>query len=106
MNIELNIKPEDINQMVVNAIVNSALGEKLKESIDESIRNILTTSYYEKGVVYQVCEQEIRNIIRGILRTEPVQQQVKGIVERHFAEKLTDELLGRAINRLWDELLD
>ncbi|MHB8372222.1 MAG: hypothetical protein ACYDBI_05885 [Thermoplasmataceae archaeon] len=90
---ELNIDPEAINKMLVDAILKSALGKTLNESIDRVVTD-LSKSYNNP------FDQEIKNVIRvemaKILQTTYKEQIAKKVKERVEAG-ITDEVLDRII---------
>jgi hypothetical protein len=99
MTIEVNIKKEDIEKFVQEALLKSAIGETINEAIKKSVTS---TSYYDKNSPIQ---QAVDNFIRqqaGILirenYSETIISQVKvGIEERFTAEKIK-QVVDRAVD--------
>ena len=106
MQFNVNINPDEVNKQLSEAIINSALGEKLKVAIERRVSEILGDGLYGPAIVKGVVDEEVRAIIRKMLQSDEFQTQMQAMVRRWFEEKFSDELIGDALGRLWDKLID
>ena len=106
MQVNVEINPDVVNKQVSEAIINSALGEKLKAAIEERLKEILKGGYTSQTVVERVIDEEVRNVIRKMLQSDDYQGKMQAMVRSWFETKFKDELIGLALDRLWDKLLD
>lgn len=96
--VELNVQldPEQINAMVSQAILQSAIGEEIRKAVEGHIRR-LTTGYDSAigKIVEKIVNEEVRNVV-GLQFTPLVKEKVQ--------ESLTEELVGKLINKAWETL--
>jgi citrate lyase gamma subunit len=94
MDIKVDIKPEDVNKAVAEAILNSSIGEQLRKAINEEVAKIGRS--YENPfapIIRQLIAAEVRNLIDTQYR-----EQIRAVVTEKVTEEFTNELLGR----MWD----
>jgi hypothetical protein len=106
MQIAVDLDPEAVNQQVSEAIIKSALGARLNQEIDKALNAILNQGFYSQNVIKDVVEQEIAVVVRGLVSQPEVRERVKAIVSAYLAERLTDEVLSNALDKLWNKLMD
>lgn len=106
MEVELKIDSEAINKQVTEAIINSALGAQLQVEIDKALKEALQGTYNRDNVVKRVLDEELRRIIREVITAGDYQAQLRAKVLVFLADKSTDEIVSKALERLWSKLVD
>jgi hypothetical protein len=99
MNIE--IKPEDIDKIVKDAILNSSLGSIITDIVKECLdpRNI-----YRSGMV-NVIESVVRETTKNILRDQHYDKLVSAINEG-LEKKLTPKYFNKIVDKVLQEIMD
>ena len=100
MQVNVDINPEEVNRQVAAAIINSALGERLKLEIEKHMKEIVGDGYYKTGIIAEVVDEEVRNVIRKFLMSDECNEKMKSMVRSYLDEKLTAEVFSRALDRL------
>lgn len=95
MEVKINIEPEQINQMVSQAILESVIGEKMKAAIEKELAK-LSSSY--DNPLEKVVAEEIRIILIDLLRSEPYYEQINAAVKK----ELTEEAIAQILGTVWD----
>lgn len=97
MEINVEIKPEQINEAVTNAIIESAIGKHLREVIQKQLK-MLDTSYNNpiEPVVKEIIHKEISKLIQETYG-EMIRQKVK--------EQLTEEFVTELVAKLWERFI-
>lgn len=101
MEIEVDIKAEDVMEHVKKAILDSALGKHIQESIEKVIQGIGTTAYGKDDVVTQA----VRSIVREVIETT-VQETFRGRITEQLKEKITEEFIDSCFTKLWESWVD
>ena len=70
---EINIKPEDIDVYVKNAILESTLGTNIKEGIEKALKDLF--SGY-RNPVEEIMKKELERLVKDYLEQESVKSQV------------------------------
>lgn len=94
MDIKVDIKPEDVNKAVADAILKSAIGKQLEECINKSLTD-MSSSW--NNPLKPIIEREICALMRDVIR-EKYADRIKKLVE----EKLTDKLLSDVADASWN----
>lgn len=98
MDVKLNITPEQIDELVRNAILRSALGTK----IDEAIKSHLTDWKLSESVNREVSAA-LSAIIRDVVGAD---QLLRARIHAAVTEKLTDECLSKLLENVWDRIIN
>lgn len=100
MEAKVDIKADDINKMVADAILDSALGEHIKTAVDAEIKSL------KSGFDYR---EKIRGMVKGAVAGVVAKEidRNREAIEEIAKEQLTDELLktlvGNALRYQWQE---
>lgn len=98
INVNVDIKPEDINQMVSSAVLKSALGDAIKKQIDEAIAGLnkswdnplkKTVDTFVNNIVHEILVREHKDTIAQIVREQITQDTIQKICQKAW-DKLTD----------------
>jgi len=92
--INVNVNPEQVNQVVADAIIKSAIGEHLDKAIKAEVDK-LSRSY--DNPVQKVVQAEIRDAITNIVH-EQYAEKIKMLV----AEKVTEQFTEELFEKLWN----
>jgi hypothetical protein len=90
----IEISPEQINQMVVDAILKSSIGESLRKAIDSQVASL--TSLYNnpiEAVVKECVMVEMRRLV-----TIEYHDKIEAMVR----EKITEFMVTDVVNKAWD----
>ena len=91
MNLNVEIKPEDINKQITEAVAKSAIGDKIKESIKKEVDKMSSTF---NNPLDKVVESEIQRLVIDVIRSE-YQQQLRDIIKQKISEKFVDEQMDK-----------
>ena len=100
MEAKVDIKDDDNNKMVADAILDSALGEHIKTAVDAEIKSL------KSGFDYR---EKIRGMVKGAVAGVVAKEidRNREAIEEIAKEQLTDELLktlvGNALRYQWQE---
>lgn len=87
---EINIKPEDIDVYVKNAIMESTLGNNIKEGIEKALKELF--SGY-RNPVEDIMKRELERLVKEYLEQESVKPQVMLAI----AKSITPEAVGQIV---------
>lgn len=90
----LEIKPDDINRFVADAIVKSALGDAVRKQIDAALAN-LNSSW--DNPLKKMIETEVAQIVARTIR-ETYGEQLKARIADKVAEQVADEIIDKIVN--------
>lgn len=98
MAIEINIKPEDVDALVKDAIMKSAFGK----TIQDAINKVLNAHSYNSPIE-DVLKKHISDVAKTLMQTE-WKEKLDNAVRSAIAARLTDAHLQKisdeAINRI------
>lgn len=97
MDLKLDIKPEDIEKAVVQAIIESSIGTSIKQRLDEILKG-----YQIKNAIEEVIVREIKLMVREVISNDP---NLKLTIETKYKEKITQDLLDKAVNFSIEKLI-
>ena len=103
MPINIDIKSEDIEQAVVQAITDSSIGETIKTTIHK----MLTERNWNAGKNESVLEIAIRNEVEKIIGTvikDEIQKRKEDIV-RVVGPLVTDDVINEMTSATWEIML-
>lgn len=90
MDIKVDIDPEKVNQMVVQAILQSAIGEEIQKEINNVLK---AWDSPVKKAIAKVIDREMVSIISEEFGPT-IKEKVKDLV--------TDDLLTDLVNKAWE----
>jgi hypothetical protein len=94
MELNINLDPEAINKAVAEAILHSAIGEKLNKAINAEVGKF--TKAYDNPLS-PIIQAHIRDEVLALISDEYA-DKVKVLVR----EKLTDELIQKMVDAMWE----
>lgn len=102
--LQVHVDAESVNKMVADAILKSAIGERLNEIVTKHVAS-LNTGY--NNPIDAVVGQHIREVISGILYSEPLYAQIKAAVvakleQNELVQRITDEAAGKVVSSMAD----
>lgn len=100
MSIELNISPEDVNRLVAEAVLKSTIGKAIEDQVAKAVVS-LTTSW--NNPIEKVVRDEITRIAANVVMTEHA-DTIKAAVKEKVAEKLSDDLIGKLVAGVLDQI--
>lgn len=106
MQINVDINPEEVNRQVSAAIINSALGKELKKEIESALNETIKGGFYGSSVIKRVVDEQVRIVVRDLVAATEYHEKIKVIVEKYLAERLTDEIITAALDKVWSKLID
>lgn len=100
MDVKVDINPEDVNRMVVDAILKSTLGKAVQDAVKESVGKI-SRSY--DNPLQRVIEKHIDDVILGVLHSE-YKEVMKSKVQEALAGKITDDFVNKIVQKAFDAI--
>lgn len=95
MDIKIDVKPEDIEKAVVDAVVQSSIGEKIKSHVNTALSN-----YTLQDAIKTEVNMCVRDMIREyLLKDETVRERILEEIKR----KLTDDVVSRIVARTLED---
>lgn len=92
--IELNIKPEDIENAVKQAIIESSLGEMIKQTLKDKFQD-----WNIKKSVNELVDKELNKVIVRLLQEEANTNIMKYEIRKQLSEDIIRGIIGKAIER-------
>ena len=97
MGLEINIKPEDVEIYVKEALIKSGIGKSISEGVSASLRGY--DSPVEKAIKKYVGE-----IAESLIR-DKYSEQIKQLVQEKIATMVTDDLLKTIADKTIDTMI-
>lgn len=98
---QIDIKPEDINKAVSEAIIKSTFGERFSKSFSDAINTALTG--YDSPVK-KMAQDEVTKAIREALQNEPWKTKVQEMIAKYLTVDYVEKVMGNALNKAMKEL--
>jgi hypothetical protein len=98
---QIDIKPDDIDRLVKDAIMKSALGEAISKTIRERIEDRSTWSPIASAV-----GDRLKAIALEVLDQEPFKSQIEAAVRDRIQSFLTGEALAEAVKALASRMIN
>jgi len=98
----LDIKSDDINRYVADAIIKSAIGDAVKEQVGKAIDK-LKVSY--DNPLEKIIQAEVARIVSQMIQDE-YKDAIKAKVVEIATEKTTDALVGAIVGKAFDEVFN
>lgn len=99
MSVQVNIDPQDVNEMLKRAVLDSVLGKQLKEMIDGAVHAIEADWL---GKLRERIDLVVKNLVEDQLRRGPIHDKLMAAIRA----KLTDEFIEEAASRMvgkWEQ---
>lgn len=93
---QVQIKPEDIETHIKQAVLNSAIGKSLEKGIAEKLRGW----EFDKAVK-SVIDEEIPKIIRNVMLEPDQKDRIAKVVRDALTDDLVLEIANKSIQHLW-----
>jgi hypothetical protein len=100
MGIELNLNPDDVDQLVKETIMKSAFGTL----IIDSVKKALNSSSYNNPIDTEM-NRAVQNMAREVIEKE-LGGKIREMVKVRVLEKLTDEVIGRVTDKSIDTMVE
>lgn len=94
---EINITPEQINEMIREAVMNSSIGAVIKDQVKSAVDGL--SSHYNNPIE-EAAKKEILHIIVEIMRSPEMHEKIKSLV----INSMTDEFISQITNSAFREL--
>jgi hypothetical protein len=91
--VDVQIKPDDINRMIVAAVLESRLGEAIKNSADRALQD-MNRSWHTS--LENICRQEVRALVL---------QEITKNHQARIVEAVAEQLTGEGVNDIAKELV-
>lgn len=95
---EINIKPEEIDSYVKNAIIESSIGKILKESSKKFLDDICK-QHYDSPVKHM-----IHNIVREMLKEELNKPETLALIKEVFISKINEQTIRDVVYKMMDKI--
>jgi len=95
MEVNVDIKKEDIEKHLVEAIINSSLGEELKNVCDDALKDL--TGF--NSPLKRSIEKTVGNVIDNFVRTT-----YKEVIEAEVKKCMTEEVVADIARKAWEKL--
>lgn len=94
--IQIDVKPEDIESAVKDAIINSSLGKFLEKAVREALNSYNFSRAVEEAIQRSLIEQA-----REIIKTDvEFQAKIRAVIDRKFTqENLIEAIAEKAFTR-------
>lgn len=95
---EINIKPEEIDLYVKNAIIESSIGKILQESSKKFLDD-LCQNHYNSPIKHM-----IHNIVREMLKEELNKPENLDLIKKAFISKINEDTIYEVIYKMMDKI--
>jgi hypothetical protein len=95
---EINIKPEEIDLYVKNAIIESSIGKILHDSAKKWIDELCSNRYDSP------IKNMIHNIVRDMLKEEINKPENLALIKEAFISKINESTINSVIYKLMDKI--
>jgi hypothetical protein len=88
---KVDLKPEDVNKAIVDAVLKSTLGKTVTDAIEANVKKLVGSTYNNP------IDQEINRVIVEVVRVQVLlkQEQIRNII----AERITDKMINDAVEK-------
>lgn len=94
---EINIKPEDINLYVKNAIMESTIGKNVKEGIEKGL-NDLFGGY--RNPIGEIMRRELESIVKEYMSQEDVKPKIMTAIAKAITPDAIDSIITYGVSEL------
>lgn len=99
MTFNIDIKPEQIEEMIVSAALGSALGDAIKKEIE----TVLGKLERADSPLRMAINAEIQRVFLNLLRDEYA-DKFKEEARRQLTEKVVGDVAQAALSAFWDQM--
>lgn len=100
MDLQVQIKPEDIEQAIVQAVLDTSLGKTIKEIAQKEIDDFGKSYMQRDGAIARAVKQEINQMVINTIRDE-YSDLIKGIIKEKISTQVVEKFIGDA----WEKLV-
>ena len=93
----MEIKAEDIDQMIANAIIESSIGKHVKAEVAKAVKSI-DSGFFRDNWVQRMIEKEVEVVVRELIQ-DKYSAQLRDSVEKHLDANI-DELVDEAARKV------
>lgn len=93
---EINIKPEEIDKYVKQAIIESSIGKIINDSANKFMDEILTHKY--DSPVKHIIQIIVRDLLKAELNKPENILIIKNEFDRQFNEKILTRIIEKTVN--------
>lgn len=97
MEFKVDIKPENVNDAIVKAVLESSIGDIVKKSIEENVKSLTTRGYGNP------IEKVIKDVILEVVKEEVLKRRDN--IRKIISENLTDKMVKASIEK-FDKFLE
>ena len=98
---QIDIKPDDIDKMVKDAIMKSALGEAIAHNIRERLEDKSSWNPISSAI-----GDRLKTIATELMMTEPFKSQIEAAVRDRIASFVTGDALADAVKALATRMIN
>ena len=95
MEVQVDINKDDINTMLVNAILESTLGDAMKEAVESAIKRLDSYDYKTKEILDKIVRDEIIRLVNA---------EYSDKIKEHVKRLATDEAISDLAEKAWEKL--
>lgn len=88
---EINIKPEDIDQYVKNAVLESTLGKNIKEALKKSLDDCFT-GY--RNPINEIVKKQLEEIVKEYMNKD----EIKSLINQALAKVITPDAIETIVS--------
>lgn len=100
---QIDIKPDDINKAVTDAVIKSSFSEKFSVAINKALDEAM--SGYDSPVK-KIAKQAVIDHIESMLSTDPWKEKINTIIVKHLTNDYVEKVMGNALDKALREMRD
>src|SRR5688572_7670909 len=98
LDVQFNIDPKQIEQMIVDAVLRSTLGELVNKEVNEAIKKL---DRYD-GPLRNAIAAQVQRIVYDLINTEYA-EEIRTAARKHMTEETVNEVTKLAFEALLDK---
>lgn len=95
---EINIKPEEIDKYVKDAIINSTVGKIISEKVQKNMQDIINRSW--DNPIDDLIRHIIRETVETLLESPENMEIIKQAVQEKFTQQHVNEVVSKIVDRI------
>lgn len=99
MEVQINIDPKHVEQMVVNAIMQSAIGDEIAKQVDLAIGSLRG---YDNPI-QKAIRAKVQQIVSQVVNDE-YGDKIREAVRAHLTDEVVGEVTGKAFQAFLDKM--
>lgn len=88
---EINIKPEDIDVYVKNAIMESSLGKNIKEGIEKALKDLFS-SY--RNPIEEIMKRYLESLVKEYLSQEDIKPKIMTAIAKAVTPEAVEAVIS------------